>query len=371
MNMKTTRPVGITGYGAYVPRPRVRTAVIAAAWGRPADQRLPVKEKSVPSLDEDTATMAIEAARHALTRAAAPGVAGTPGAAPMSGAAAAFAADRIHAVWVGTESKPYAVKPTSTIVAEAIGAVPWVSAADFEFACKAGSEAMQAACAYVGSGMAEHALAIGMDAAQGKPGDHLEMTAAAGGAAFLFGPAETAVAVVEASCSYVTDTPDFFRRQHMHYPEHGHRFTGEPSYFSHSRAASASLLESLGRRAADYRYAVFHQPNPKFIRRVAADLGFTETQVAAGAVVDRIGNTYSGASLLGLAAVLDVAQAGDRIFFCSYGSGAGSDAFSLVATRRLKAARGAAPSVAELLARRFEVNDYGQYLRMADGVRRL
>ena len=352
--MKTARPVGIAGYGAYVPRPRVRTAAIAAAWGRAADGRLPVREKSVPALDEDTATMAIEAARHALARAAAP-----------------FAVEKLRAVWVGTESKPYAVKPTSTIVAEAIGAVPWVSAADFEFACKAGSEAMQAACAYVGSGMAEYALAIGMDAAQGKPGDHLEMTAAAGGAAFLFGPAETALARIEASISYVTDTPDFFRRQHMHYPEHGHRFTGEPSYFAHTRAASQALFDSLGRRAADYRYAVFHQPNPKFMRRVAADLGFGEEQVAAAAIVDRIGNTYSGASLIGLAAVLDVARPGERIFFCSYGSGAGSDAFSLEATPLLAAARDAAPAVRDFVARRHEIADYGQYLRLADGVRRL
>lgn len=371
--MRTARPVGITAYGAYVPRPRVRTATIAAAWGRAADGRLPVPEKSVPSIDEDTATMAIEAARHALARAAAAEAVASQAAAAGVAAPniAPFPVDRIRAVWVGTESKPYAVKPTSTIVAEAIGAVPWVSAADFEFACKAGSEAMQAACAYVGSGMAEHALAIGMDAAQGKPGDHLEMTAAAGGAAFLFGPGETAVARVEASCSYVTDTADFFRRQHMHYPEHGHRFTGEPSYFSHTRAASTALLESLGRRAADYRYAVFHQPNPKFMRRGAADLGFDEAQVAPAAVVDRIGNTYAGASLLGLAAVLDVAQAGDRIFFCSYGSGAGSDAFSLEVTPRLAEARGAAPSVLELVARRHEVTDYGQYLRLADGIRRL
>jgi hydroxymethylglutaryl-CoA synthase len=342
----------------------VRASAIAAAWGREGSGRAPVREKSVPSLDEDTATMSIEAARHALARAGAPAGEGPAG-------APAILEGRLRAVWVGTESKPYAVKPTSTLVAEAIGATPWVSAADFEFACKAGSEALQAACAYVGSGMADLAMAIGMDAAQGKPGDHLEMTAAAGGAAFVLGPAEEAVAIWEASFSYVTDTPDFFRRQHMHYPEHGHRFTGEPSYFSHSRAAASALLETLGRRAADYRYAVFHQPNPKFMRRVAADLGFTEAQVAPAAVVDRIGNTYAGSSLLGLAAVLDVAQPEDRILFCSYGSGAGSDAVSLVATRRLPAVRSAAPSVRDLLDRRREVTDYGEYLRLADGVRRL
>jgi hydroxymethylglutaryl-CoA synthase len=349
--MRTARPAGIVGYGAYVPRPRVRASAIAAAWGREAGH-LPVREKSVPGLDEDAVTMAIEAARGAVARS---------GVAP----------DRIRAVWVGSESKPYAVKPSGTIVAEAIGATPWVSAADLEFACKAGSEAMQAALAFVGSGMADYALGIGMDAAQSKPGDALELTAAAGGAAFLFGPAEEALAVVEATASYVTDTPDFFRRQHLHYPEHGHRFTGEPSYFAHSRAASRGLLEGLGRRPADYRWAVFHQPNPKFMRRVAADLGFTEEQIAAGAVVDRIGNTYSGASLLGLAAVLDTAREGDRIFFCSYGSGAGSDSFSFVVTSRLAAARAAAPSVNDYLENRRAIGDYGEYLRLSRKIRML
>ena len=350
--MKTTQEVGIAGYGAYIPRPRVKTATIAAAWGRREGGRLPVREKSVPGLDEDAVTMSIEAARGAVAR-------------------ARVAPEKIRAVWVGSESKPYAVKPSSTVVAEAIGATPWVSAADLEFACKAGSEAMQIACAFVGSGMAEYALGIGMDAAQSKPGDQLEFTAAAGGAAFLFGPAKESLAVVEASRSYVTDTPDFFRRQHLHYPEHGHRFTGEPAYVAHSRGATLGLLESLGRRATDYRWAVFHQPNPKFMRRIAREMGFTEEQIAPGAVVDRIGNTYSGASLLGLAAILDVAREGERIFFCSYGSGAGSDAFSLVATSRLEEARGAAATVADFLERRHEVGDYGEYLRLSGKIRLL
>ena len=350
--MKPAREVGIVGYGAYIPRPRISARTIAAAWGRSADARLPVKEKSVPAPDEDTVTMAIEAARGALAR-------------------ARIAPGSIRAVWVGTESKPYAVKPSSTIVAEAIGAVPWVSAADLEFACKAGSEAMQAACAFVGSGMADYALAIGMDAAQSKPGDYLEFTAAAGGAAYLFGPAADGLASVEASCSYATDTPDFFRRQHMHYPEHGHRFTGEPSYFAHSLEASRGLLASLGRAPSDYRWAVFHQPNPKFVRKVASELGFVESQIAPGAIVDRIGNTYSGASLLGLAAILDVARAGDRIFFCSYGSGAGSDAFSLVTTGRLESARAEAASVSDYLKRGQSIEDYGAYLRSSRAIRML
>ncbi len=145
----------------------------------------------------------------------------------------------IRAVWVGSESHPCAVKPTSTILAEAIGATPYDQAGDWEFACKAGTEALQAALGFVGSGMGRYALAVGADTAQGRPGDALEYTAASGGAAFIVGPAEEALAVVEGSLSYVTDTPDFWRRAYQRYPSHGGRFTGEPAYFKHITEAAA------------------------------------------------------------------------------------------------------------------------------------
>ncbi|HEV3457186.1 MAG TPA: hydroxymethylglutaryl-CoA synthase [Thermoanaerobaculia bacterium] len=348
--MRASRAVGIAGYGAYVPRLRVRTADISAAWRVRGAAAPAVAEKSVPAADEDVVTMAIEAARTALDRA------GT-------------GLDAIGAIWVGTESKPYAVKPSATIVAEALGITPHVVAADMEFACKAGSEAMQAAVAFVGSSMVEAALAIGMDTAQSKPGDALEYTAGCGGAAYLFAAAADALAVVEASVSHVTDTPDFFRREAAHYPEHGGRFTGEPSYFHHTLAASRRLLAEVGSEAKDFAHAVFHQPVPKFVEKAAAELGFTRQQIRTGLVAPRMGNAYAGSSLLGLAAVLDVARPGDRIFFCSYGSGAGSDAFSFRVTERIEERR-RGPSVVDYLERRRLVDGYGHYLRLRGKIRR-
>ncbi|RLD04432.1 MAG: hydroxymethylglutaryl-CoA synthase, partial [Chloroflexota bacterium] len=152
--LKPSRPVGIVGYGAYVPRYRLPAAEISRIWSGGMGGT-PVTEKSVPGLDEDTVTMSIEAGRNALLR-------------------AEISPTEIRAVWVGSESHPYAVKPTSTIVAEALGIVPCTQAADLEFACKAGSEAMMAAIGFVGSEMANYAMAMGMDTAQGKPGDALE-----------------------------------------------------------------------------------------------------------------------------------------------------------------------------------------------------
>ena len=342
MLLKPIREVGIAGYGAYLPRYRLPGSEVDRVWkdGRGGS---PIREKAVPGPDEDTATMSVEAARNALARA---------GVDPTA----------LRAVWVGSESHPYAVKPTSTIVAQAIGAVPATQAADWEFACKAGTEAFQAAMGYVGSGMADYALAIGMDTAQGRPGDALEYTAGAGGAAYIIGPAEDSLAVVEGSFSYVTDTPDFFRRPHEHYPQHGSRFTGDPAYFKHVLAASRQLMESLGSTAEDYAAAVFHQPNPKVPERAAKMLGFKPEQTRAGLLCPMVGNTYAGSSMLGLTAILDEAQAGDRVLLVSFGSGAGSDAISLRITDNIGVRRDRAPRTQTYVQRRKAI-DYGLYVR--------
>src|SRR5512143_1706654 len=274
--LKPNKPVGIVGYGAYVPRYRLPAREVARVWtGKTSG--LPIKEKAVPGLDEDVITMSIEAARNAMLR-------------------AQIDPHELRAVWVGSESHPYAVKPTSTVVAEAIGATPNTLGADWEFACKAGSEAVQASIGFVGSGMAHYALAIGMDTAQGRPGDALEYTAAAGGAAYLVGPADESLAVYEATYSFVTDTPDFWRRPGEMYPSHGDRFTGEPAYFRHITSAAETMLEELKAKPSDFDYVVFHQPNVKFPERAASLLGFTPEQLKTGLLAGSIGNVYAGSS---------------------------------------------------------------------------
>lgn len=346
--LKPKIKTGIIGYGAYLPRYRLPAKEVARIWGG-NEEGLPITEKAVAGLDEDVITMSIEAARNALAR-------------------AGIDPQELRAVWVGSESHPYAVKPSGTVVAEAIGASQNISSGDWEFACKAGSEAMVAAMGLVGSGMGRYALAIGMDTAQGKPGDALEYTAASGGAAYILGPAAESMVEIEAAYSFVSDTPDFWRRAHAIYPEHGQRFTGEPAYFEHVGNSARTIMEQMGLSPADFAYAVFHQPNAKFPQRIAKMLGFSRQQIETGLLSPRIGNTYSGAALIGLSAVLDIAQPGDRILMTSYGSGAGSDSFVLKVRERILERRNQAPSTEAYIARRTEI-DYATYLRYRSEIR--
>lgn len=337
---------GIIGYGAYIPRNRIKVEEIAKTWGADAPsykRGLGLEEKAVPGPDQDTISMSVEAARKAIRRA---------GIDPLE----------IGAVYVGSESHPYAVKPSGTVLAEAIGATPEVHSASFEFACKAGSEAMFVCLCQVESGRIKYGLAVGADTSQGAPGDALEYSAAAGAAAFLFGR-ENVIAEVNETFSYMTDTPDFWRREYQHYPRHAGRFTGEPAYFKHTLGAARGIMSKAGMTPKDFAYAVFHQPNGKFPLAVARQLGFSVEQVETGRLVPKLGNTYSGSSPLGLTAILDVAEPGDRILMVSYGSGAGSDGFIYTVTQRIHQVRDLATKTREMLDGNKIFLDYGTYAK--------
>ena len=337
--------VGIVGYGADVPSYRIKVEEIAKVWGDDPvalSRGLVVNEKSVPSADEDTATIAVTAARYALAR-------------------AQIDPQKIGAIYVGSESHPYAVKPSATIVAEAINATPDLTAADLEFACKAGTAGIQMTMGLVDSDMIEYGLAIGADTSQGAPGDALEYTASAGGAAYIIGKDNT-LADIEETYSFTTDTPDFYRREGQDYPSHGGRFTGEPAYFKHVLSAAKGLFEKTDSKPEDYDYACFHQPNGKFYLRAGKKLGFTSEQIKQGLLTPNIGNTYSGAVPLALSNILDVAEPGDKIFVVSYGSGAGSDGFTLTVNEEIKEKRDLAPKTQDIIDRKQYV-DYAVYAK--------
>src|SRR5258708_16075392 len=89
--MRSNAPVGIVGYGAYVPRYRLPATEVARVWTGGLGGT-PIKEKAVAGLDEDVITMSIEAARNALAR-------------------AQIDPTQIRPLWVAPHTHPYAFKP--------------------------------------------------------------------------------------------------------------------------------------------------------------------------------------------------------------------------------------------------------------------
>ena len=119
----------------------------------------------------------------------------------------------------------------------------------------------------------------------------------------------------------------------------------------------------------DFAYAIFHQPNGKFPMRVGKKLGFTNEQLETGWLSPWLGNTYSGASPIGLTAVLDIASPGDLILLTSFGSGAGSDSFVIRVTGRISEVQDLAPKTRAQLDENKIYLEYGAYAKLRGKIR--
>ncbi|RLI27392.1 hydroxymethylglutaryl-CoA synthase [Candidatus Bathyarchaeota archaeon] len=210
---------------------------------------------------------------------------------------------------------------------------------------------------------ADYVMVIGADNSQAAPGDPLDYTVGAGAAAYIFGRRDV-IATLDYYVSYTSDTPDFYRRDGEKYPRHGGRFTGEPAYFKHVTTAMKTILRRSGLKPGDISYVALHSPNVKYPVRAALSVGFTMDQIKPGLVNRYLGNLYSGSSPTALAAILDIAEPGDKVLLVSYGSGAGSDAYIFTVTEKVEEKRERVVSVRSQIEnpkRRYV--DYATYRR--------
>jgi hydroxymethylglutaryl-CoA synthase len=338
---------GIVGYGVYTSKFRIKEGSL---------------ERSVPFIDEDSITAAVEAGKLALIH---------------SGVDSSL----VGKVYVGSESNPYAVKPIASKVAQVLKLgeededVQGVDAVDTEFACKAATSMFKDAASLVSYPKmgVQYAMVIGADNSQAaprdSPGGELDFFVGFGGCAYIFGKRDV-IAELEGWYSCTSDTPDFWRRDGEPYPMHGGRFTGDPAYFKHIRKAAKKLMERLSLQPSDINYFVAHQPNVQFPVRIARELGFKEEQYLPSLQVAKFGNTYSGSSPVGLAAVLDIAKPNERILIVSYGSGAGSDAYSFITTGQIAEKRQRQKMTVRYQAENpfLEYVDYTTYRRLKLGM---
>lgn len=338
---------GIVGYGVYLPKFRIKNE---------GQGVLGVKERTLPFADEDTTTFAVEAGKRALIH-------------------AAVESRYVKKCFVGSESAPYAVNPSMSTVSQVLELGEkyeggfFSGGIDAQFACKAATDLFIDAAALVAYPPfdGEYVMVIGADNSQAAAGDPLDYTVGAGGAAFLFGKRDV-IATLDCYVPYTSDTPDFYRREGEEYPKHGGRFTGVPAYFKHVGTAMNAALKICNLSPADIQYVVNHSPNAKFPYQVAVEAGFDRAQIEPGLVVKEIGNLYSGSCPTALAAVLDIAEPGDKILMTSYGSGAGSDAYLFSVTDEIARKRERSITVKEQIENPHrQYVDYNTYRRWKEG----
>ncbi len=358
--------IGVVGYGVYVPIQRIKTEVIVKA--REAKRKdlpdflqkvrdgLLLRYKSVAGADEDTITIATEAAQNAIEM-------------------ARLDPRKIGAVAVGSESKPYAVGTIARHVASFVGVGTRTYIADLEGACNSGMQALSFLESQIANGRIEYGLAIGADVAQAPQGDPLEYASGAGAGAFVLGK-DNPVATIEDAAGYSSLTMDFWRRDGMPYPSHFGRTTVE-AYVQHVIGAIEHLLSKHpDLKLADFDYLTFHQPSGYMPLKVCRALSqskiehledqglesrirltpeFVEEKVKPWLRVLDTGNTYAASTPIAVCDILDHAQPGESVLAVSYGSGAYTIATWLKVQEGILSRRGRVPTVEQYLTRGREI----------------
>ena len=233
----------------------------------------------------------------------------------------------IEALFLGTETPLYEVKPTSVMMASHLGLSPNFRAADIEFACKAGTVAVDIVYNMVAAGAIQLGLAVAADTPQAETHDILGKHLGAGAAALLLGTEAHGpiLATLEASSNHNEDLHDFWRGQGEDFPTH----TGVWSAQCYQRlliAAIQDLLEKSNLKLEQIDHVVVHMPTAELPLKLFKSLKLKESQWKTGFTFEKTGNAFTATCLIGFAEVLKHAQPGQSILLASYGSGAGAQA---------------------------------------------
>lgn len=296
--MPTTAAFGITGFGGYIPRLRMQRAAIAAAhrWMAPGLRSQAKGQRAFCSWDEDSVTMAVEAARDAL-------------------------ADRsrgaIASLTLASTTLPMADLQGSGIAAAALGLADSVRTLDLAHSHRVASSGLIAALRQPG----EPALFIASDRPRGKPASSQEIGCGAGAAAFTLG-SENAIAVPIASVSRNAMFVDHFRSEGARYDyAWEERWVRDEGYLKLAAEAVQAALREAAIPAAEVDHFILPAPFRGVAAAVAKKVGVS-AQAEASALDESCG--YSGAAHgpLMLAHVLEQAKPGQTIVLVGFGQGA-------------------------------------------------
>ncbi len=335
--VKGGEAVGLLSYGAYVPPARVAVEETLGVWDNNAlkilKEQLLVSERVVLSPDEDTVTMALAAGRQALER-------------------WSLENRRIGGCFLGTCTNPYDSRPSSTILAEALGSSRRMECLDVQFSTRSGSAALQVARAMVLSGALDRALAVGSDSMNRHtaPGTFQEYLGSAAAGALLIGRADDdAIAEIGPFYSVVSDLSDGFRLDGERYIRSGGLSALESGIglFRHVSRAVQGFLKTYGAEPGDFDFAVFQQPAGVVPVALTMRLGFSMEQTMPALFAYELGDVGSASTLIGLGLVLDQAQPGQKILLASYGFGAGADVTVVTTTPRITEYQRTSPTVDE------------------------
>jgi len=335
--------VGISGYGVYIPKLRIKKEDYAKAWG--SFSAAGVGEKSVMGFDEDVLTAAAKVSRRALES-----VPITP--------------DKVTRFAFASTTPPYVEKLLSGTVMVSIGLPNHALSSDHITSTRAGTEAMLSGFEHVSANPKGVALVAAADAPVASMWDSIEHALGAGAAAFVLS-SDNPIAELEGHASYASE---YFgerfkpRKDDLLHDLNVKKFA-EFSLITNTTRAGNALMKKLNRKPEEYQHVVIQQPDARVPASVGGKMLFQEPQLAAGLTSNLVGDLGAASTPVSLAAALDLAKVGDKILVISYGSGAGSDAlsFKVVGDRK-------ATVKFQQDADRKEYIDYIKYLKLKGAI---
>jgi len=335
--------VGITSYGAYIPRYRMNRKVIFSimGWFNSATAGVARGEKAVANYDEDGITMAVAAARDCLN--------GTN-------------REEIGGLYLCSTTLPYVERQNAAICGAALALGPSLRTADFGASLKSGTTALVSACEAVVAGNINNFLVCASDSRQGKPGSNMEHTFGDGAAAILVG-SNNVIAELKGSYSVSHDFVDYRRPWDAKFTSGWEeRWIKEEGYGKIIPEAISGMLDKYGIKIDDFAKVAIACPVAGTLKGICKKLGVAPDKIQDN-MMSNVGDTGAALSLMMLTAALEEAKPGDKILVAGYGNGC--DVLFFEVTEQIEKARDRIGIKGHLALKR-ELDNYGRYLVYRD-----
>jgi 3-hydroxy-3-methylglutaryl CoA synthase len=325
--------IGIESFGAYVPIHRLTFEDIGKAWG----VRSGKGERSVAAEDEDSLTMAVEAAVDCL---------GTTERKTVDG------------VIFASTTSPFLEKQAAVLIGQAVDFPREISTLDCSGSLRAGTGALMTGMNSVASGNNKKVLVTTADCRIGQPGTPFEYALGDGGAAFLIGNEDPVVRFV-GSYSLAEEITDYWRRsedKYVHFWEE--RFAIGEGVARIVPNAVEKALNKFDRRVEDIAKFISNAPNEKTYWGIAKRIGFDLTRQVLPPHYATMGNTGAAFGPMQLVSCLENAKPKDLILFANFGNGC--DVLLMEVVKETGASNGRR-GMSGYLASKKKLRNYNQY----------
>jgi hydroxymethylglutaryl-CoA synthase len=320
--------VGIISYGGYIPLWRLsRSAIFPGSKG----------EKAIAGFDEDSVTMAVEAAVNCLGN---------------------IERESIDGLIFCSTTTPYLEKQCASLIANALDLRRDIFAADALGCLRGATIGLKLALDMVKAGSAKRVLITAADCRLGAPESNLEKDSGDGAAAFLVGESDKPLATIRGSYSVSNEIMDVWRLNGEAFVNtEEDRWIETEGYQKVVKEAVSGLMSRHNMTAKDFMKAVFYYPSARCVKDIANAIGLDPKQMQ-DSLFDKVGNTGTSYALMLLAFALEDSKPGDKLLLASYGDG--SDAFLIEAGDH---GNDGGQGIKHFLEHKKIIGDYTKYLK--------